>query len=338
MRLGIGSPGHGQADQVHRSRNFAAVGLTAEHHGADFATADAADLVQAAGQRLPRIGQGLDMGKPFAGVDEHRMAAGRLDHGNTKRIQPFNDVFVGADAVAQIFFIDDFAQTLRDGVKVASGQAAVGWEALGLDQPGPGLSRQIIVVQGQPAADIGEAVLFCAHGHAVSAGETVAHDVGDRTVALARLPLFDEPGVLGEAAAVDDEGLAEIMCDLGHAMDIFQADRLPAAGIIGDGDHYAGHRLAMFGQVGLQPRQIHIALEGMQRRWILALVNDQIMGQRAAGLDIATRGIEMGVVRDIAPFTAHDRKLDRLRRAALMHRNNMLERHQVLDRGGEALE
>jgi hypothetical protein len=70
---------------------------------------------------------------------------------------------------------------------------------------------------------IGEGVLLRAHRHAVGVSEHVAHDVDQRAPALSRLALPDEPGVLGEAASIDDERLAEAMRQRGRGADILEA-------------------------------------------------------------------------------------------------------------------
>src|SRR5829696_5204896 len=46
VALGVGPARNRQPDQVHAGRLLAAVGMPAEHHRADLARADAADLVQ----------------------------------------------------------------------------------------------------------------------------------------------------------------------------------------------------------------------------------------------------------------------------------------------------
>ena len=53
--------------------------------------------------------------------------------------------------------------------------------------------------------------------------EHVAHDVDDRAAALpAWLAFLDEPGVLGKAASVDDEGLAEAVRQRRRGADVLR--------------------------------------------------------------------------------------------------------------------
>jgi len=104
------------------------------------------------------------------------------------------------DPVTQIILVDDFFQPLGLRIQIASRHAAISWETFGQDQPVAGLQGKIVVIQRQPAADIAEGILLCAHSHVVGIGEHVAHDVFDRAILLTCLAFLDEPGVLGKAA------------------------------------------------------------------------------------------------------------------------------------------
>ena len=59
------------------------------------------------------------------------------------------------------------------------------------------------VVQGHEAADVHQRVLLGAHGAAVGMAEELAGDLLDAAILLAGLAPLDEPGVLGEARAVE---------------------------------------------------------------------------------------------------------------------------------------
>ena len=152
-----------------------------------------------------------------------------------------------ADPVAQVVLVDHLGQALGDGLQVASGQAAVGREALGQDEQVAAALGERVVVHGQPAADVGQAVLLGAHRHAVGEGGHLADDVGDGDAAVARLALVDEPGVLGEAAGVEEERQAVAVADLAHAAQVGHRDRLAAARVVGHGhedDRHVGGRRA----------------------------------------------------------------------------------------------
>ena len=148
-----------------------------------------------------------------ARVEVDRVAADGLDDRDAGRVERLAEVGGRADAVAQVVLVDDLAQALGDRLEVAPGEAAVGREALGEDQQVAALLGQRVVAHREPAADVGEAVLLGAHRHAVGEGRHLAHDVGDRTVGLARLAGLDEPRVLGEPAGVEEERHAVAVAD-----------------------------------------------------------------------------------------------------------------------------
>ncbi len=223
------------------------------------------------------------------------MAARRLHHRHAQRVQPFGDIGIGAHAVAQIILIHDLGQALCDRVEVAAGKAAIGREALGLDQPRAGLFGQRVIIQREPPADIGEGVLLGAHCHAVGHVKRVAHDLLDRAVLLPVLAQLDEPGVLGEPAAINEEGLAMRMGDLGGAANIGEADRLAAACIVRDRHHHTRHGIAALTHQLGEGVQVHVPLEGMVEGGNLALCDGQVQCLGACGFDIAARRVEMRV-------------------------------------------
>ena len=57
---------------------------------------------------------------------------------------------------------------------------------------------------------------------------------------LARLALADEPGVLGEAAGVEEQRHAVAVAERPHAAQVLQRDRLAAAGVVGDRHEHDG--------------------------------------------------------------------------------------------------
>ena len=241
------------------------VGLEAEHHGADLAGADAAELVQRHGERLARV---LAAAGCAAGIAARRRTPrARRPAGRSARRAP------RASRRCSRWCARGSAGTARrrsrrrpdgDGLEVAPGESAVGRKALGQDQPVARRRGERVVVQRQPAADVGERVLLGAHGHAVGDGEHVAHDVGDRPLALPRLAALDEPGVLGEAAGVDEERLAVAVSDLGRGTDVREAHRLAAARVVGDRQHHQRHAIRRLGQQRFEPREVHVALERMR--------------------------------------------------------------------------
>ncbi len=94
----------------------------------------------------------------------------------------------------------------------------------------------------------------------------------------------------------------------------------------------------MLNQKCFQLINVHIALKRVQRLAVFPLLDHKIIGECAAGLYIAARRIKMGVGRNISPFAAHYPKQYGLGGPALVGRNDMLERHQVLHSGFKARE
>ena len=85
-------------------------------------------------------------------------------------------------------------------------------------------------------------------------------------------------------------------------------------------------------------RDIHVALERVLRFGLAAFGNDQVNRVGALRLDIGARGVEMGVVRHRVMRLGDHREQDALGGPALVGRDQVLERHQVLDRRLETVE
>ena len=194
------------------------------------------------------------------------MSADGLHHRDARPTQCVAQVGRRTDAVAQVVGADGFAQSLGQGLEVATGQAAVGGEAFGQDEHVAATFGEGVVVERQPAADVAEGVLLRAHRHAVGQGGHLANDVGDLALALALFALVDEPGVLREAAGVEEEGDAVAVTYLAGRADVGQGHWLAAAGVVGYGQHHERNALtADAGNGLLQCSHVHVALEGQAR-------------------------------------------------------------------------
>ena len=102
--------------------------------------------------------------------------------------------------------VDRLAQALRDRLEVAAREAAVGREALGEDQEVAALLGELVVVQRQPAADVRQR----RPSWRSSSSRRRATPSRARCPRTSRSPgpssrSPDEPGVLGEAARVEEE-------------------------------------------------------------------------------------------------------------------------------------
>ena len=94
------------------------------------------------------------------------------------------------------------------------------------------------------------------------------HLLGDalhRHVGVARLAHLDEHGVLGEAAGVEDERLAVAVQERGVGAQVLHRHRLAAAGVVGDGDHPEGDAVGLPPEQRLDPAEVDVPLEGVER-------------------------------------------------------------------------
>ena len=268
-----------------------------------------------------------------AGVDVDRVPSGGLHDRHAHRLDMARDILGGSDPVAQVVFFDDFLQAHGDRFEVAPREPAIRREPLGEDQPVAAVHSPVLEVHRQPTADVRQAVFLGAHRAAVRVREHFADDLDDRDVRVAVFALLDEPGVLGEAAGVDEQWNAVAVADLARGADVFHRNRLPAARVIGHGQHAQWNVVhAMLFDEALQLGDIHVALERVLRGGVPTLVDHQVNGGRALGLDVGTRGVEVCVIGDDVVGFGHHREQDAFRRPALVGGYQVLERHQALDR------
>ena len=182
VALSVGPARDRQPDEVHRGSRLAAVGVQAEHDRPDLAATDAAFAVQGSGQRLAGVLQRRHLGQQRTRIDVDSVAADRLHDGDAGLCQAFAQILGRADAIAQVILVYHLAQTLRDRFEVPASQTSVSDEPFGQDEDVAALLGQPVVVHGQPAADVRQAVLLGAHGHAVGQRCDLANDVGDGSV------------------------------------------------------------------------------------------------------------------------------------------------------------
>ena len=135
---------------------------------------------------------------------------------------------------------------------------------------------QRVVVHGQEAADVGQAVLLGAHRAAVGEGGHLAHDVGDRPVGLPGLALLDEPGVLGEAAGVEEQRHAVRVHSSRTARRLASETGCPPPELLVIVTNTTGMRSRRAREQRLQRLEVHVALEGVAGRRRAALGDDQV--------------------------------------------------------------
>ena len=111
-----------------------------------------------------------------------------------------------------------------------------------------------------------------------------------------RFTQFNEIGVLGKTAGVDEEGDLELPVGGSHGADIFQRHRLPAAGVVGNGNSAKRNVLhSGFLDESAQLGDVQVALEGMLESGIESGVCYQVSRSPAARPDVGIRGVEVHV-------------------------------------------
>ena len=193
-------------------------------------------------------------------------------------------------------------------------------------------SASAAVAHREPAADVGEPVLLGAHRHAVGEGRHVVDDVGDRTVGLARLTGLDEPRVLGEPAGVEEQRDAVAVAHGADLAQVLERDRLAAARVVRDGDEDDRDAVAARVEQRLEPRDVHVPLERVDRLWVAALGDDEVDRLGARELHVGARGVEVRVVGDDLVRPAQDAEQDLLGGPTLVGGDDVREREQLLDR------
>ena len=221
---------------------------------------------------MPGYDSGGTWGKKRAGVDVDGVPAGRLDDGHARGHQPLVQVLGRADAVAQVRLLDHLLEPAGHGLEVVPGEAAVGGEALGEDEEVAAALRQGVVVHGQEAADVGEAVLLGRHRAPVGAGRT----------SPARSPSGVRPSWPGsrflmkyafsaKRQASRKNGFPWRSQSFAHAAQVLERDGLPAARVVGDRDHDERHARAVLVERALESDEVDVPLERVEVRRHAAL-------------------------------------------------------------------
>ena len=236
-------------------------------------------------------------------------------------------------AVVEVVLVDAFLHADGERFEIAAGEASVGGEALGEDEKRLRLGTDPLVARGKESAHVHDGVLLRAHRAALGEIAHLPHDLPHALLGVAGLAQLDEGRVLGESAGVEVERLAELSADLGDLVHVGERDRLPAAGVVGDGDHDERDALgAVLGERLAQGVDIHVALERVVRVHVRELGRGQVERERPSELDVGAGRVEVAVVGDDVALFAHDREEDPLGSAALMGRDDVLEPGDVVDR------
>ena len=189
-----------------------------------------------------------------------------------------------ADARADVVVVHRLDDAAGHGLHVAAGQAAVGVQALVDHDHVPRLLEELLVVHRQPAADVDHGVLLGAHRAGVGVGAELLEDFGHRLRLVARLALLNEIGVLDRAGGVENDpqcrGGRRIGGPRGHWPST-PAARRPCSPWPERQMYGIALAADLLDQL-LQRGEVHVALEGMLARRIVAFRDDHV-DERAAG-------------------------------------------------------
>ena len=156
---------------------------------------------------------------------------------------------------------------------------------------------------------------------------------------LARLAQLDEPGVLGEAAGVEEQRHAVAVAHRAHGAQVLQRDRLAAARVVGDRHEHDRHVLgaALVDAARSSAATSMLPLNG----WIDGGSRPSAITRSTASAPVTStlaRVVSKWVLLGTTlPGAAEHAEQDLLGRAALVGRDHVPEREQVLDRLEEAI-
>ena len=250
------------------------------------------------------------------------------------------EVLRRADAVAQVRLLDHLLEPARDRLEVVAGEAAVGREALGQDQ-------QVAAALGPARRRSWPGSRRCWRGRPswpTSCSRRRARTSPARSPSACG-PAWPASRVLMNQAfsakrqASRKNGLLVAVAQLAHAAQVLQRDRLPAAGVVGDGHHHERHALAVRSQRALERGEVDVALErvhaatarGPRRSRGRAPRPPRPRCWRAS----CRSGCCWGRPR---PASSTAVEQDALGGAALVRRDDVAEAGQVLDHVAEAVE
>ena len=191
---------------------------------------------------------------------------------------------------------------------------------------------QVVVVHGQPAADVDEPILL-RRIVMPSARETISRTMSATVARRSRLAGPDEPGVLGEAAGVQEQRDAERRrppsrgCSAG--------DRLAAAGVVRDRHHDQRDVLRLLEDERSSAAGSMLPLKRCRADGRRPSVDREVDGLRPGELDVGAGRVEMGVVRDDLPGADDENRIFSAARpwwVGMMWRNGNRSVHRLGNR------
>ena len=194
----------------------------------------------------------------------------------------------------------------------------------------------VVVVQGQEAADVDQGVLLGAHGAAVGVAEELARDLLDAPVLLPGLAPLDEPGVLGEAGAVQEERHAVRACSSRDtSRTLARLTGWPPPLLLVMVSMTKGIRSPYLANAASSLADRDVALERRLDQGVEPLVAHAVQRHGAAELHVGAGGVEVDVVGHHVLLLHEDAEEQVLRRASLMAGDDVLVAGDAPDGGLE---
>jgi hypothetical protein len=180
---------------------------------------------------------------------------------------------------------------------------------------------------------------FPGHRRAVCAVAELVENLCDRFVAIARLALLNEPGVLDGSSGIENDLDAHLARVRPNGAQVGKADGLTARQIHRRGDAHVRdvfdtHRL----DESIEARNVDVAFERVLGLGIMRRVDDDVLKRRAGELLVQTRGGEIHVARHAIARLDEQFRKDVLSAATLMRRDDVLEAVMRSHRFLEAVE
>eukprot|EP00414_Alexandrium_minutum_P000745 CAMPEP_0113820318 /NCGR_PEP_ID=MMETSP0328-20130328/1180_1 /TAXON_ID=39455 /ORGANISM="Alexandrium minutum" /LENGTH=513 /DNA_ID=CAMNT_0000788253 /DNA_START=214 /DNA_END=1753 /DNA_ORIENTATION=- /assembly_acc=CAM_ASM_000350 len=303
-----------------------------EHHCPDFTRSDASFAVESHGKGLSRKLRWRNVWQERAGVKVDRMSPPWPEHRHVLSVQFLEEVAGGTHAIGEVALVEDLLYSNGQCFQIPTGQPSIRRKAFGQDLDVLNLlrNRSQPMAQRKESAYVSEGVLLHGHERPVEEPEHLPGDLPAGLAALSLLALLDEPGVLREAGAVDEERHAELVRQPPQRPHVLHAHRLSASRVVGHGEDDQRHPPLGRPQELPQLLDVDVPLEGVLRPYVVALWAREVHGEARSELDVGVRGVEVGVAGHDVPLLDHHREEQPLGGAPLVGREEVLEAGDLL--------